>query len=364
MSFGTEQSAVTNRLMKFRSILERLGLDAFVVTFKPHLRYLSGFSGSSGMGIVNRRSLALVTDGRYSTQVKEETTGWRIAISKGTPLSEVAKQKFLKPGWRVGVDGNTLSYSEYGNFKQSFPGVRFRPTADVIDELTAVKDDAEVASLEKAVRITDNVFNDLLELLKPGVTESDISAEITYRQRRYGAEGDAFEPIVAAGARGAMPHARATANKIRRGEMLTLDFGCIVDGYHSDMTRTVSIGKPPVEMRKVYQVVLDAQTLAADAAAAGKKTREVDAVARQHIASAGFGKYFQHSLGHGVGLQIHEAPRLSKLSTGALRTGNVVTIEPGVYIPGLGGVRIEDVVVIADGGSRTLTRSPKNLIVL
>jgi Xaa-Pro aminopeptidase len=355
---------VSNRLTKFRSILERLGLDAFVVTFQPHLRYLSGFSGSSGMGIVSHRGAALVTDGRYTTQVKEETAGWRIAISKGTLLSEIAKQKVFKPGWRVGVDGNTLSYAEYGSFKQAFPGVRFRPMAEVIDELTAVKDIAEISSLEKAVRVTDNVFTDLLELLKPGVTESDISAEITYRQRRYGAEGDAFEPIVAAGTRGAMPHARATATKIRRGEMLTLDFGCIVDGYHSDMTRTVAIGKPAVEMRKVYEVVLDAQTLAADAAAAGKRTREVDAVAREHIASAGFGKYFQHSLGHGVGLQIHEAPRLSKLSIGVLKTGNVVTIEPGIYIPGLGGVRIEDVVVIENGSSRTLTRSPKNLIVL
>src|SRR5262249_41885296 len=186
--------------------------------------------------------------------------------------------------------------------------------------------------------------------------EADISAEISYRQRLYGAEADAFETIVASGVRSALPHGRASAKKIRAGDMVTLDFGCVVDGYHSDLTRTVAVGRAQAELKKIYAVVREAHSRATDAAVNGMKTKDLDARAQDYTREGGYSKYFRHSLGHGLGLQIHEAPRISVMSTATLRTGNVITIEPGVYIPGLGGVRIEDDVVIRNGACEVLNR--------
>lgn len=234
----------------------------------------------------------------------------------------------------------------------------------MIRALRLKKDDTEVDSIRRAARISDRVFGHILRILTPGVRETDIAAEISYMHRRFGAEADSFEPIVASGPRGALPHARATDKKVRKGELITLDFGCRVGGYHSDITRTVAVGPPSSRMRTVYKAVLSAQLAALAAIRSGVPSRVPDAEARQVLRSYKLDRWFRHSLGHGLGLEVHESPRLAKRSVGTLEDGNVVTVEPGVYLPGVGGVRIEDDVVVRQHGVEMLTKADKSLIVL
>ena len=352
------------RLQKLRAQFHSLGIDAFLVTFQPHLRYLSGFSGSNGVGVVSRRASFLITDGRYAEQVRHEVRGWNVSIARDGLLEELQRRNLLRPGSRIGFDGNTVIFAQLKLLKNLFPKIKFLPKVECIEKIAAVKDAREIAKIKKAVAISDLVFDEILGLIKPGVHETDIAAEISYRQRKHGAEADAFESIIASGSRGALPHGKATWKKIRRGELVTIDFGCVCDGYHSDLTRTVAVGKPSREARNIYGVVLNAQLRAIAAARSGIKTKDLDAAARGYIRQQGFDKYFRHSLGHGLGLQIHEAPRISVLSTATLQSGNVVTIEPGIYIPNFGGVRIEDDIVITDGRCKVLNRSPKELIIL
>jgi Xaa-Pro aminopeptidase len=355
---------MSSRLQQLRSQFDHLKIDAFLVTFLPHLRYLSGFSGSNGIGIVTDESAYLITDGRYAEQVKEEVQGWKVLITGDSLFEKVKKQNILQPGVRVGFDGNTVLYTQFTSVKKMFPKVKFLPKADVIEKIAAVKDDDEIKNIRKAVTITDKTFSEILPLIKPGISELDIAAEISYRQRKHGAEGDAFDTIVASGERSALPHGRATSKKIGSGELLTLDFGAVYNGYHSDMTRTVSVGKVSAEAKKIYSIVLTAQQQAIEAAHSGMKSKDLDAVARGYIRKQGYDKFYRHSLGHGIGLQIHEPPRISVLSSAILEQGNVVTIEPGIYIPNLGGVRIEDDIIIHNGKCEILNTSPKEFIAL
>ncbi|MBI1804573.1 MAG: aminopeptidase P family protein [Ignavibacteriae bacterium] len=354
----------STRLQKLRSQFDALRIDAFLVTFLPHLRYLSGFSGSNGLGIVTANAAFFLTDGRYADQVKDEVKGWKVFITPGSLFEEAHRRKLVQAGMRIGFDGNTLIFDQVLQLKKMFPKVKFLPKADTVEKIAAVKDEGEIDRITRAVGITDRVFFEILPFIKPGMSELDLAAEISYRQRKHGAEADAFETIVASGERGALPHGRATAKKIRHGELVTLDFGCVYEGYHSDLTRTVAVGKPKAEAKKIYAIVLDAQTKAIETSSSGMKAKVLDAVAREHIRKHGYDKFFRHSLGHGLGLQIHEPPRISVLSTATLETGNVITIEPGIYLPGFGGVRIEDDVVIRNGGCEILNRSPKELLVL
>jgi Xaa-Pro aminopeptidase len=355
---------LTNRLKNLRNLFDGLKLDAFLVTFLPHLHYLSGFSGSNGIGLVTRRGAFLVSDSRYTEQIKSEVKGWKVFISTGSLIEEISRQKLIKPGMRIGVDGNTIVLSTYLQLKKTFPGARFLPKVEVVDNICAVKDESEIALLRKAASISDAVFDELLGIIKPGMEELEVAAEISYRHKLHGAVGDSFEPMVVSGARGALVHGSASNKKLKKGEMLTLDFGCVYQGYNSDMTRTIALGKPSGEMQKIYAAVLLAQHRAIEAARSGLGGKELDAIARDIIAKAGYKDYFQHSLGHGIGLQVHELPRISIRSKQTLASGNVVTIEPGIYVPDVGGVRIEDMVLIRDGRCETLTHSPKHLIVL
>ncbi|HTK83225.1 MAG TPA: aminopeptidase P family protein [Bacteroidota bacterium] len=355
---------MSDRIAKLRAQFSGLNINAFLVTFQPHLRYLSGFSGSSGVGLVTEKACFLITDGRYASQVRSEVHGWRVVITSTSAFEELQRRNRLRSGMRVGFDGNTVVLSQFQQLKRLFPKVKFLPKADCIEKIAVIKDQTEIALIREAVNITDTVFNEMLSVLRPGITELDVAAEISYRQRKHGAEADAFETIVASGERSSLPHGRATTKVIQKGDIVTLDFGCVYKGYHSDMTRTVMIGKPNGEAKKIYSVVREAQQRAIDATHSGMKAKDLDAVARKHIREHGYDKYYRHSLGHGIGLQIHESPRISVLSPAILATGNVITIEPGIYIPKLGGVRIEDDVVITNGSCEVLTKSPKHLIVL
>lgn len=352
------------RLEAVRAAVSTMNVDFFLVTFQPHLRYLTGFSGSSGLALVSENLAHLMTDGRYATQIRAETRGWKIQITTKDLFEALSENGLLRPKMRVGFDGNSMSYSQFKRLKSIFPKTSFLPKVDTIERLAVRKDRSEIALIKKAAEISDKVFLEILAFLKPGISELDIAAEISYRNKIHGAEGDAFPIIVASGSRSALPHGQATDRKLKRGDLVTLDFGSRYEGYHSDLTRTVGIGTLCQKAKTIYRVVLDAQLKGLEAAVAGRSAKEVDTAAREHIAKKGFGKYFRHSLGHGLGLQIHEQPRLSQLSKAVLAAGNVVTIEPGIYIPEFGGVRIEDDAIISAGYPEIINKSPKELIIL
>ena len=353
-----------SRLSRLRQRMRSAGLDALLVSSLSDVRYLTGFTGSNALVIVRRRSLTLVTDTRYALQSSIEARGIRRIISRDSLAEGAAMARGLDGLGIVGFEAQHVTYAQYRQLRRLFPRIEFRSTADIVEDVATVKDRMEVKAIRRAAAISDQVFSELMPLLKPGVTELDIAAEISYRQRRHGAARDSFEPIVASGERGALPHGRATDRRIRRGELVTMDFGCVVEGYCSDLTRTVAVGRPSQEQRRAYEIVLEAQTAAIEAVQPGMLGRDLDIVARSHIGRAGYGKYFNHSLGHGIGLRIHERPRISVASRDRLRQGNVITIEPGVYFPGRWGLRIEDDVLITASGCTVLTTSPKHLIVL
>ncbi len=353
-----------SRTAHLRTLFRERGLDALLVTSLPHVRYLSGFTGSNGICIITSSDAFFVTDIRYALQCREDVRGFRRIVTM-VGLFDAASRRRLFAGCRtVGFESHHLSYAQHRSVRKLFPHVSWKPVSDLIEQQTLIKDRNEIASFEKAVAISDRVFNDVVKIVRPGVRELEVAAEISYLHKSYGAERDAFDPIVASGTQGAFPHAKAGSKKVKSGEMVTLDFGCVVQGYASDLTRTIAVGKISRKAREVYGVVLAAQEEAIHAARPGILARELDGVARRSITAAGYGRYFSHSLGHGLGIHVHERPRISALSKERLLAGNVVTIEPGVYIAGFGGVRIEDDVVLQKNGCRVLTAAPKDLMIV
>jgi len=359
---------------KFRS----LGVSNFIITkfsdihheSAANISYLTGFTGSNALLLVTHRSAYLVTDGRYTNQAREQTQGVEIfEYSGGSTLAdgfvlELKKNPKIRFWGRTGFEVGKMTVDFFQRFSQNFPSVHLIETRDVVERIASVKDEDEVAATRRACAVTDRVFESLIPEVRPGISELDLAAEITYRHMKFGAEKDAFEPIVASGERSALPHARASARKIRKGDFVTFDIGCFADGYASDMTRTVVVGKAAAEQKRIYEIVAEAQAKAAEAVAAGVRCADVDGIARTIIMNAGYGERFTHSLGHGLGREVHGFPRLSKTSTEMLTAGQIVTVEPGIYIEGFGGVRIEDDVVVRPGGREVLNRSPKQLLEL
>ncbi len=352
------------RIAALRSRMKENALDALVITSLAGVRYLTGFSGSSALAVVTARGAYFVSDSRYALQSAREVRKFRRIIGRRGLLEDAAAAGALRLCRTAGYESDSLTVDQYRSLRRLFPGVRFRPEGGILESLAVVKDAGEIACIEEAAAIADGVFFDIIGKLRAGMTEIDLAAEISYLARRRGADADAFDVIVASGPRGALPHARPTARKIRKGEFVLFDFGASVRGYSSDLTRTLALGSVPRRLREAYAAVLEANRSAVDAARGGIPARLLDGVARAVIRGRGFGKYFVHSLGHGIGLRVHERPRVSPLSRDVLRTGSVITIEPGVYLPGIGGVRIEDDVLLGDAGCRLLTRSPRELILL
>jgi Xaa-Pro aminopeptidase len=347
-----------------------LGLrgDAILVTHLPNITYLCGFTGSNGLLLVTPGTATLFTDGRYAIQAPEEVagSGVRVRIAKRGLSGEVGaalrgergKQRVLFPPSKVSV----------GQFRQlrtaAGPRVLWRNDANAVEELRAVKDAHELEEMKEAAKLIGEVFDEIVGLVQPGITENEVAAEAEYRMRRKGASGPSFESIVAAGPRSALPHARPTARPIGRNELVVLDLGAILRGYCSDMTRTVFVGRAPRKVRGWYHAVLEAQLAAIDVLAAGVKAGDVDAAARRTLRRHGLARAFTHSTGHGLGLEVHEIPRLARGDLAQLATGNVVTIEPGIYIEGVGGIRIEDDVAIGERGVEILTRATKEFLEL
>jgi Xaa-Pro aminopeptidase len=355
---------IRKRLQAVRVLMKTHRLQALLVTELAHVRYLTGFSGSSGLCVITPTKQFFLTDRRYKSQAPQEVTGFKIMIARQNLFPLLAERKCMPFMIHVGFEDQHMSVADMGSLKKLLPFRRFVPATFVLEEVSAVKDDREIEFIRTAARISDTVFEKILTIVRPGVRECDIAAEISYMHRKYGAECDAFDPIIASGERGALPHARASEKKIRQGEFVVLDFGCCYRGYNSDMTRTLAVGKPSIEMKKIYRIVLDAEKKAIEAVKHGVTTKSIDAIARNHIRQHGYGRFFIHSLGHGLGIHVHDPLRVSASSTAVLKTGNVLTIEPGIYLPGRCGVRIEDDIVVRENGCDILTTSSKELIIV
>ena len=352
-----------DRIEKLKALLEEKSLDAVYITYIPNVRYLSNFSGSSGSLLITKGKNYFITDFRYRDQSRKEVHGFEIAINynAGDELKRIIESGGIKI---CGFEASHMTYGTYDNNKNNFPGVKFIPLTDFVEKLTVEKTPDELAKIRKAVDITDETFKKMLSFIKPGMKELDVSAEITYTHKKLGALKDSFEPIVASGWRAALPHGIASGKIIEKGDILTLDFGCVYEGFCSDMTRTIAVGDPGDEIKKIYEIVSEAQKLALGAAKSGISSKSVDSVARDYITSKGYGENFGHGLGHGLGIDVHEMPGLSQRMDVTLVENSVVTIEPGIYVESLGGVRIEDDVILKPDGCIILNKSPKELIII
>jgi Xaa-Pro aminopeptidase len=339
------------------------GVDALLVTRLTNIRYLTGFSGTTAFLIFGEQP-TIVVDFRYSEQVEREVAGLqieRVTSSRELWAATIRLIGDLGVG-RIGVEGRTLNVAEYLDLQGA--GFEVVSTNDVVEQLRYRKEPSEIDAIRRAVEITDQAMADLLGLLEPGMTEHRVAGEIERLQRAKRGERSASEIIVASGPRSALPHGIATSRKLEANEPVMFDLGTVVDGYLADLTRTIYLGPAPDEFRQIYEIVGEAQRLAEAAIRPGMSAREADAVARDYIAEHGHADKFGHSLGHSIGLDNHETPALSPYDETTLETGMVVTVEPGIYLPGIAGVRTEDIVVVTDGGCDVLTRSPKELIEL
>lgn len=348
------QSASADRLKRLRGALADTDAAALLVTTPANVRYLSGFSSpDDAVVLVLPEQALLLTDGRYTAQAQEESA---LPFEIVTGLLDAAAER--ANGTKLAIEGDAMNLSHYRSLSARL-GYDPVVTEALFTPLRLVKSEGEIAKLREAARITDLAFEAAVAMMRPGVTEVEVALELERAMRTNGASGSAFTSIVASGVRGAMPHGVASQKRLAEGELVTLDFGAVVDGYHADMTRTVAIGEVGAEERRLFDAVLEAQEAALAAVAPGKSGRELDKVARNILTSHGLGDRFSHSLGHGTGLVIHEGPRLSSRSDDVLRPGMVVTVEPGVYIPGFTGLRIEDLAVVTEDGHEVLSRSPK-----
>lgn len=357
---------IAGRLPKLRAHLAEKGFDALLVTKLANVRYLSGFTGSAGILLVTPSDALFVTDGRYTERAKEELDAAGVDIRIEIGLTASAQRALLvdavPAGERLALEDHTVTWAQQREYAGAFEGVELVPGGTVVEELRRVKDVGEVDRIRTACAIADDAFAALLSRLADGITERQFALELEFAMRERGASGNSFDPIIASGPNGAKPHHMPSDRVIQRNELVVCDFGCIVDGYCSDMTRTVSVGDPGPDARHVYEVVLQSQQAGRARVAADVAASEIDRASRDVIAEAGWAEAFSHSTGHGVGLEIHEAPRVASTADDTLLVGDVVTVEPGVYLPGIGGVRIEDTVVVGATGADPLTLTPKDLV--
>ena len=352
----------TDRATHLVELLPQASVDVLLVTDLLNVRYLTGFTGSSGLVLVGADTRAFVTDFRYVERAADEVEGSFDRHRAPRELLDLVEDLLPRGELRLGFEAANMSVRDHGRLREMLPTrVELVPVDALVERLREVKDGAEVARIRDASRVADAAFRELLDEGLIGRTERDVAFALGEKIHRHGGDGPSFETIVAAGAHGALPHAAARDREIKRGELVVIDWGAELEGYHSDCTRTLAAGEPSPEAHEIYQIVLDAQLAGLAATRAGAVGRSVDSAAREVIAAAGQGEHFGHSLGHGVGLAIHEGPRLSQRADEALQSGNVVTVEPGIYLPERFGVRIEDLVVVSADGSEILTPITKEL---
>jgi Xaa-Pro aminopeptidase len=341
-------------------------LDGLLLTGLPNIRYLTGFSGSSALLVISQRDVVLITDFRYQTQVVEEVGELaRVVIEPSSLWTGLWQQLAQMGGLQVlGFETAHILHRDFQRLNEAGSRWQWRPTVDLVETLRERKDETEIACIANAANVATTALERTLPQVRVGMTELSVAGILERELRDAGSEGFAFPTIVASGPRSALPHAHSSARELESGDFLLMDFGAVVDGYCSDLTRTMVVGTASEEHRDVYDIVRVANQRGAQGVRAGMSGRDADALARDYIERAGFGPLFGHSLGHGIGLEVHEAPRLARTAEGVLAEGAVVTIEPGVYRPGWGGVRIEDDVVLGADGPRLLTNFPRELIEL
>ncbi len=340
-------------------------LDAFLVSHLPNIFYLSGFSGSAALLLITLRGATLFTDSRYTSQAAQEVKNARVRIIRGSLLKTAGEHLARIHLLRVGFEASRLSVLQKNALaKAAGAKIRWLPWDGKIESARAIKDAGELAVMREAAGIACSSWQEILPLVKPGVREIELAAELEFRMRRKGASGPAFDTIIASGPRGALPHAHASPRPIGKNELVVFDLGAILRGYSSDLTRTVFVGRANAESRRWYSAVLQAQGAARDALRSGASAENIDAAARRVLRDAGLDKYFVHSTGHGLGLEVHEMPRLGRGDKALLRAGMVVTVEPGVYVEGTGGIRIEDDALVTESGAEFITSANRELIEL
>ncbi|HAP93425.1 MAG TPA: Xaa-Pro dipeptidase [Desulfotomaculum sp.] len=351
------------RVEHLQEKLRHKDVDALLVMQPENRRYLSGFTGTAGALVVARQNIYFLADFRYFEQAKQECPGWEIREIKDSTFDSVVD---YLPEWkilRLGYEDNFLTHKQFKELEDRLQAIMLVPLAGVVEELRQTKEEAEVEIIKKAAELADQAFQHVVDFIRPGVTEREIALEVEFFMRRRGARKASFEFIVASGPRGAMPHGVASNKTLQEGELVTLDYGCEYEGYCSDFTRTVSLGSPAARQEQIYRIVLEAQKAGLASIRAGVKACEVDEAVRRVIGDYNYSENFRHSSGHGVGLTVHEGPQLSKKDETILKAGMVLTVEPGIYLPGWGGVRIEDMVLLEEEGFRLLTRAPRDYLV-
>ncbi|EMF0092461.1 aminopeptidase P family protein [Enterococcus hirae] len=351
------------RVEKLRKKMQEENLDSFLITSPYNLRYLTNFTGTTGLAVITLEKAFFITDFRYTEQAAAQAQGFEIIKNVGPIFEEVA-DLVQKEGLReLGFEETTVSFLEYSVLEEIIDA-QLIPISGMIEELREIKDEEAIAIIEKACSIADLAYDHILKMIQPGMTEIEVANQLDFYMRSLGASGVSFETIVASGLRSAMPHGVASKKIIEQGDLITIDFGCYYEGYVSDMTRTFAIGDPGEQLKEIYQIVLEAQLAVLEVAKPGVTGKQLDAVARDYITKHGYGEAFGHSTGHGIGLEIHEGPNVSVRAEKQFVPGNIITDEPGIYLPGIGGVRIEDDLLITSDGNRVLTHSPKELIIL
>ncbi|WP_117169250.1 M24 family metallopeptidase [Paraliobacillus sediminis] len=351
------------KVEKLRSVMKKDNLGALVITNSFNIRYMTGFTGTSGVVLITESEALFITDFRYTQQAADEAPLYEIIEHKQGIIKEIANQVKLLGIKRLGFEKTNLTYAIFEEYQKAI-SAELVPTEGLVEKLRLIKTDDEIAILKEAAKIADAAFEYILTVIKPGVREIDISNELEFFMRKQGAISSSFDIIVASGFRSALPHGVASDKKIENGELVTLDFGALYKGYCSDITRTVAVGDISDELHIIYDTVLQAQLKGVEGIKAGITAKEADALTRDYITEKGYGKYFGHSTGHGLGLEVHESPGLSFRSNEILEEGMVVTVEPGIYVPNVGGCRIEDDIIVTKDGNVRLNHSSKELIIL
>lgn len=350
---------------RVQEINRQLNIDALLISNGNNMRYVSGFAGETGYLYISQNRHAIITDFRYTFQAENEASGYEIiTIASGGYEEAINDILSLDNVNRLGFEANDMMYARYEELKDKLNVAELVPIGDEVTRLRRIKTSRELEYIKQAQAIGDKVFKEILDFIKPGMTELEIAARIEYLLKLYGGQRTSFEAIVASGVNSSMPHAVPTLKKVEVGDFITMDYGCVYEGYCSDMTRTIVLGKASDKQKEIYNIVLEAQLAALDFIKAGRKGKEVDKIARDIINNAGYEGCFGHGLGHSVGLFIHENPRLSPSEDDILEAGMIETVEPGIYVRGFGGVRIEDLVVVTEDGHENFTHSNKNLIEL
>lgn len=354
-----QQYTRTARIEKVLAILQELDIDACALRGMENIYYLTGFRGSEGTLVITKGDILLLTDFRYITHAKEVTSGLRIVEirQRNGGLPEICKNYNIK---RMGFDSFHMAYNIYKAWETSLPGIELVPMEYIIEEIRKIKEPEEIAAIMKAIRIATDAFTETLGKIVPGRTEKQIANDLDYAMRGMGADCPSFQTIVASGYRAALPHAEPSDKKIASGEAIIIDFGAQVDGYCSDETCTVLAGEPGEKIREIYAIVDDARKLALKSARAGMPIKSLDGLVRGYIEERGYGDFFRHGVGHGVGIAVHESPTINSLSEGILEENMILTIEPGIYLPNIGGVRLEDMVLVTAERAQILTHIRKD----